>query len=350
MVSKLKDYYKILGIPFGVDDQNKIRDAYKIISAILHPKKYKKGDCVSRNLDINEAYLVLTDPVVKKQYDDYFMAQERSGFDISSSHYFLSCISPKLEQAKAFTDDFFKKYEAFLKRKQKTSWFSGCLVAFLILGALGQGVKGCVEGMREISPPQASNVTRLTSFNVPSDWSTYLIKNSFSLSVPNTLEIRKEDDPYTTMLKNNSFAISTADVVFQQKELSKMTESGYSSYCRILVMYGEDYTDECLHYNETEEFNSETRKIFDELVEQEVAPYTMIGYPTHTWIDINGTKAVQSSYRRNGDIGPVNCKMYVLFNYHEMVKIIIAYREKDKELWANDMNNVIKSFRWSSPQ
>lgn len=346
---RLKDYYSILGIQYGEDNHNTILNAYKSMSAKLHPNKYKKGDCKDRTLEINEAYLILTDPIVKKQYDDYYMAQTK-GFDVSSSYYFLSMLNPKLDQAKTYTEDFFQKYERYKSRKQKTSWFSGCLVAFLILSAIGQGIKGCVQGIQEASPPPAQKISQLSSYSTPPNWSTYNIMNAFSISIPNTMEVRKEDDPYTKLLTNNHIAISNADVVFQQRELSQMTESGYSTYCRVLISYAEDYSDEYLRHDETEEFNSETKKVFDELVEQEVAPYTMIGYPSYKWIDINGTKAVQSSYRRNGDFGPVNCKMYILFNYHEMTKIIIAYRENDSELWSEDMGNVIKTFKWVNPR
>ena len=277
------------------------------------------------------------------------MAQTK-GFDVSSSYYFLSMFTPKIDQAKAYTDEFFRKYEKYKSRKQKTSWFSGCLVAFLILGAIGQGVKGCVQGIKDASPEPATNVTQLASFGTPSNWSTYNIMNAFSISIPNTMEVRKEDDPYTKLLANNNFAISNADAVFQQKELSQMTKAGYSTYCRVLIAYSEDYSEELLRHNETEEFDSETTKIFDDLVNQEVEPYTILGTPMHKWVDINGTKAVQSSYRRQGDYGPVNCKMYILFNYHEMAKIIIAYRENDSELWSEDMGNVIKTFKWNNPR
>lgn len=344
----LKDYYKILGVSYGENDQNVIRNAYKLMSAKLHPEKYKKGDCRDRIIDVNEAYLVLSDQTLKTQYDDYYMAQTK-GFNVTS-FYFLSSLDPKLAQAEAFTDDFFKKYESYKSRKQKTSWFSGCLVAFLILGALGQFVRGCAEGMREENPPSASFVEHIEPYKTPSDWNTYQIKNAFSISIPSSMEVRQEDDPYTQFLSQHTYAVSNSDVVFQQRNLSSMSKEATNTYCRVLVMYASDYSDEYLRHNETEEFDYETRKVFDDLVNQEVAPYTLISGPSHEWIDINGIKAVQSSYRRQGDVGPVNCKMYILFNYHEMVKIIVAYREKDSDKWEKDMQNVIKTFKWNNPQ
>lgn len=38
--------------------------------------------------------------------------------------------------------------------------------------------------------------------------------------------------------------------------------------------------------------------------------------------------------------------MYLLQNYDEIAKMIVSYREQEKDLWLPDMDNVIKTFSW----
>ena len=87
-----------------------------------------------------------------------------------------------------------------------------------------------------------------------------------------------------------------------------------------------------------------------EMVDEEIKPYSYVDTPTWRWIDINGTKAIEGAYRRNGEKGPVKCKFYLLSNYDEMVKMIISYRESDSSLWESDLENVIKTFKWNRPK
>ena len=84
------------------------------------------------------------------------------------------------------------------------------------------------------------------------------------------------------------------------------------------------------------------------MVDEEIKPYTYVDTPTWRWIDINGTKAIEGSYKRNGENGPVKCKIYLLSNYSEMVKIIITFREKDSQQWESDLNHVIQTFKWET--
>jgi len=86
------------------------------------------------------------------------------------------------------------------------------------------------------------------------------------------------------------------------------------------------------------------------MVDEEIKPYTYVDNPIWRWIDIDGTKAIEGTYRRNGDDGPVNCKFYLLSNYGEMAKIVVTFREKDGNRWESDLNNVIRTFKWDAPR
>jgi hypothetical protein len=84
-----------------------------------------------------------------------------------------------------------------------------------------------------------------------------------------------------------------------------------------------------------------------EMVENELEPFKLIGEPLYKWISIEGTKAIEISYRRTGaDKYTTACKIYLLFNGNEMVKIIVSYREQESDIWLPDLTNIIKTFTW----
>lgn len=179
-----------------------------------------------------------------------------------------------------------------------------------------------------------------------STWTHHTLCNAFSISIPPTLEKR---EPWHEFTKTHPQA--NADVVFQQKGLSDMTDEAMSQYCRILVSHYNLSPDdeEVLKYDETEPIDTDMRSILLEMAEAECnPPYDMIGDPTYKWIDINGIKALETKYRRHGfqQDYTTAVAIYLLFNYDEMAKIIVAYREQERDLWQADLDYVIQTFRW----
>uniref|UniRef100_A0A2P2QQ17 J domain-containing protein n=1 Tax=Rhizophora mucronata TaxID=61149 RepID=A0A2P2QQ17_RHIMU len=69
LLSKPKDYYKILEVDYDASDDS-IRSNYIRLALKWHPDKQKEEDsATSRFQEINEAYQVLSDPVRRKEYD-----------------------------------------------------------------------------------------------------------------------------------------------------------------------------------------------------------------------------------------------------------------------------------------
>lgn len=72
--AKKRDYYQILGVEKGADE-NTIRKAYKKLALKWHPDKFNESD-ESKQMaektfrDISDAYSVLSDPKKKQQYDN----------------------------------------------------------------------------------------------------------------------------------------------------------------------------------------------------------------------------------------------------------------------------------------
>lgn len=63
----MKDYYKILGLPYNASAED-IREAYRRAAKKYHPDVVGTGDH-DRFLEIREAYEVLGDPDRRKKYD-----------------------------------------------------------------------------------------------------------------------------------------------------------------------------------------------------------------------------------------------------------------------------------------
>ncbi len=227
-------------------------------------------------------------------------------------------------------------------------------IALLVVGnIIGLSLCSCnspyVKTEKIIDEEEMSSIVQqeyLTVYQVPDTWKQYIIKESFTISVPNTVELRSDLDKYTRQLKSSNFwGYNDNLVVFQQKDLSKGANNNH--YCRILLLHIVGNEGDYLHNNEVQSLDPETKSMFKEMVDAEIGPYSLISEPTYSWIDIDGTKAVEIKYRRSGsDNYTTNCTMYLLFNNSEAVKMIVSYREQEKDLWMPDFANIIRTFRW----
>ena len=164
------------------------------------------------------------------------------------------------------------------------------------------------------------------------------------------MEIRHDYDTYTKWLSNGLGYISNAEAVFQQKDLSSLPFSATDTYARILIKSFSIYPGETYHHDEYPQLSAQDYPDLNEMVETEAYPYSLIENPSWKIINFGGNKAIEGIYRRTGQEGPVSCRLYLLSNYSEMVKIIIAYRNKDSEIWEEDLNKVITTFKWKNPK
>lgn len=65
-----KDYYKILGIQSGANEEE-IKKAYRRMALKFHPDKNKDPNAEEKFKEVAEAYEVLSDPKKKAIYDQY---------------------------------------------------------------------------------------------------------------------------------------------------------------------------------------------------------------------------------------------------------------------------------------
>ncbi|MBD5201181.1 MAG: hypothetical protein HDS85_03935 [Bacteroidales bacterium] len=331
----MKNYYNILGLSSYEDSQDVILAKYKEITARLRSQVLSK-DLKNQLIEVNEAFLVLSDKELKKKYD-YSLSSN------SQDNTLLSSISLKHDRAIQFVSD---KLDNVPKKRKRNKW-PAIICGFFLLSALGTVSRTCTQVYRQ---EKSSHAEIVETFITPSDWSEYKIADAMTISVPNTMELRKDYDDYTQWMSNNIGVLSSTDAVFQQKNLSEMSEDAYQTYARVLIQHYSFSPADVEHHYESPGLTSEDYRNLREMVDEEIKPYTYIYTPTWRWIDINGTKAIEGSYRRNGENGPVKCKFYLLSNYDEMAKIIITFREADGDIWSSDFQNIICTFKWNSPK
>lgn len=331
----MKNYYNILGLSSYEDSQDVVLLRYKEMTAHLRSQVLSK-DVKEQLIEVNEAFLVLSDKELKRKYD----------YSLSSSSQdttLLSGITLKHERAAQFVSE---KLDNAPKKRKKSKW-PAILCGFFLLSALGTVSRTCTQAYRQEKSSQAEIVE---VFTAPSDWSEFNIDGAIKISVPNTLELRKDYDDYTQWMSNNIGVLSSADAVFQQKNLSEMSDDAYQTYARVLIQHYSFSPADVEHHYESPGLTAEDYRNLREMVDEEIKPYTYVDTPTWRWIDINGIKAIEGSYRRNGDNGPVKCKFYLLSNFSEMAKIIITFREKDSRRWESDLNSIIRTFKWENPR
>lgn len=362
--------------------------AYRSMSMKWHPDKNPDKDVTSIMQDINEAYAILKNEKTRERYDkeyDRFFEQFSSkpfeqAANASSCSYEYTYnvqddtlkedIAAARQYAKDLVEEFFKSFKEASQNAASGAWegAKNYIYAGIILAIIGVVVGTCIrnsqnysdysktyedyfESLDSIDVVQEKQDEEQTfpasKFHVPQSWAYYLIAKAFSISVPNTVELRNEYDAYTQRLKGMGVACNSEVVVFQQKGLSSNSPDAYQHYCRIMIQHGVGNAGDFLRFNQIETIDYETQSFLRELVIAELGNFSLLGEPSYKWIDINEAKAIEIKYRRNGnDNNTTCCTMYLLFNYDEMVKMIISYREQEKNLWLPDLNNVIKTFKW----
>lgn len=332
----MDNYYDILGLSSFEDNQDAILLSYKNGTAKLRANVFEKNGVKTQLIRINEAFLVLSDRNLKRQYD-YCLSSNTETKSLKDG------ISAKRQRAEEFINS---KLPDSPKKRKKRIW-PAILCGFFLLSALGTILKTCRQIVAQSSDEPSEKVG---AYHPTANWNHYEIADAFSISVPQTMELRNDDDQYTKLLEDNGLSISNAEAVFQQAGLSGHSKKAYDTYSRILISYYKFAPGDLEHHNETSYIDSESRNNFREITDAEILPWDYIDTPAFHWIDINGTKAIEAKYKRTGDNGPVVCRIYLLPNYDEMVKMVVSYRESDASIWKSDLENVIRTFSWNNPK
>ncbi len=331
----MKNYYDILGLSKFEKDQDVILCAYKDKTQSLSGSLYKVDNVQGQLIDLNEAYLVLSDVQIKTRYD-YILSTSSSD----------TILDKDIEEKRSKAEKFILSKLPSPPKKKRKNLLPAILCALFLFSGLGTIVSTCSRSYFE-SKPYATN---LGTYNPNEDWMCYDFLNSYSISIPPTMELRTEYDEYTRLLNNNLFTVSSDVTVFQPKGLSSLSHEAINRYGRVMTEYYKLSPGEVESHDEVSYITEEDRIAFKELVDAELGYYTYTEYPTFRWVNLGDANAIEATYKRTGERGSVTCRLYLIPNYDEMVKIIVSYRDYEDEMWKLDLSNVIRTFKWKNPK
>ena len=239
------------------------------------------------------------------------------------------------------------------KNKRKSTVWKAVVfvVIFLVAGAIiKEFMKGFFEGFK-----QATEVDEVIPSMVISDtnhWNNYTFFNAFSIHLPITVEKQVKDSPYAKDLANKGTTLQLRDniIIFNQKGLCDLDVEAKEQYCRIIFQYFEEQWEDFPKRDAIAPLDRMDDNI-KEMVTNELGPGSrLMGPINRKWVSINNANAIMVDYRRTGcdfdyDI-PVKCKILLFSDSKRMVKMILAYREKESDMWAKDFEQVVRSFKW----
>lgn len=380
-----KDYYKILGIISDATSEE-IKKAYRSQSMRWHPDRNPGMDTTAKMQDINEAYNILKDPATKARYDAEYAKfnsarykqpstmREEPVYDIKDE-----TLKEDIKEARKAAEDYVREFYASLKNDSKNAargaWegAKGYVVGGIIMTIIALIVKMCISSqsaptIQETTSSTYSNSsqTATSSSNEkvrlktippmekeePKHWKDQTFFNAFKISVPITVERQTKDSPYGRDLANKGMLQLRDDlIIFNQKGLCDLKPGAKDQYCRIMINYMKEVKGDFLQRDETEPFDWEYDQLLEEMVKNEIGSGSrLIGTFSREWVHINNANAILVAYRRTGNnydtSKPVCCKVLLFQDDYRFVKMMISYREEEANLWANDFEQVMRSFEW----
>lgn len=368
-MSMLKDYYRILGVPQTASAEE-IKKAYRALVLKWHPDAHPEVDTTAQIKEINEAYSILSDSDSRTRYDTEYQfyryaypgidktgnAGIRDDYEIQDEK-----LKQDVARAQKAAEEYLRDLLASLK-KDSLSAAKGALgavkpwlLAAIIMSVIGWFILKLLPAMESTRIRGDMKETSLVMVEpphvIPADWETYDEDGVFEILIPPTVELRKDEDAYSSLLRNLNLAQDEGIVIFQQKGLSRQEESARSQYCRIMIQLIQGNRGDFMTTTETEVFDYEWKSAFDEMVKENIGPSAkLIGNYSYRWKNINGANCIQIDYRRTGSNFdssiPVVVRMALFQNDDKMVRMVLSYREKEQELWKEDFEIVLNSFKW----
>lgn len=236
-------------------------------------------------------------------------------------------------------------------KRKSTVWTAVIFVAiFLVCGSIiKEFMNGFFEGFKQVT--EVDEVIPPMEISDPKHWNNYTFFNAFSIYTPITVEKQIKDSPYVKDLSNKGMLqLRDGIIIFNQKGLCDLNAEAKEQYCRIMFQYFEGRCGDFPKRDEIAPLDKMDNYI-GEMVTNELGPGSrLMGSINRKWVSINNANAILVDYRRTGyDFDfttPVKCKILLFSDSKRLVKMILAYREKESDMWAKDFEQVIRSFKW----
>lgn len=193
-------------------------------------------------------------------------------------------------------------------------------------------------------------------------WVTVTMPGLCSYQIPPTLEVQKGlYKLFMDQFKKSALEIdpSVDRVVAQPKGTNDLVPAAMGRYSRIIVETIMGAKGDFSKLDETYsapspaelreldvEFKKEVQLELD-LATSRGSKMTMVSWQPVKVVEVNGVVAIQITYTRSiNDNTPALVHNYLIQNNDVMHSVIISYRESEKELWAEDLDKVISTFKF----
>lgn len=343
---EVKDYYQILGLSYPCEDTNIIKQAYDNCSQIYNPEVYSESDIKENLIEINEAYLILSNKDSKLLYDSYFFGDRND----NPSGRLVEFIFDANRRASSFIVQFLNNYYRNAKKQRLNKYLKYGFLSLMMLLCFGFIIWYSFGTRTEHEEELESQ-----NFTPPTDWVEYNLCAAFSISLPKTFEQRElniyDENTYKVYEKFPDYMgfESDCDEVFQPTGYKKKDKNAMSKYCRIIITHVLSYMPGGTSfdkYNQVVQIDKDTKQLIWDYIKTRTSNYKILSTKEPYWENYGDNKVMIFEWTRSGDSGDVKCKMYFFSNSNELVRIVTAYRESEASIWEQDINNAIKTFTW----
>lgn len=207
-----------------------------------------------------------------------------------------------------------------------------------------------------------AGLVALTSLAVQAqgtNWETVSIPGICTYQIPPTLEIQA--GKYKTISdqfhkKILEITHTPDSVVAQPKGINVFNQKALKRYCRVMVETRRGKAGDNPKLDEPMAVSAadlrEVNESYKSNIYNSAAALKGMKMKILSWLGtkvarVNGVDAILATYTRSvNDAEPVMVRMYTIANNDAVHTITISYRESERQLWANDLNKVVESFKF----
>lgn len=183
------------------------------------------------------------------------------------------------------------------------------------------------------------------------DWKRINLENNGNIDLPPNMEIQGGN--YKKMMETGKaeYGISASKVIFQQKELNKLNQSGLSTYARVFIRTEQgsfgDFQKLKTGKITTADLESLDSSYKNEIQQSAVTSNAKIlEWDTAKKTIVNGMTCMTLGYKRQLEENkPVKVTMYLFQNNDKMHILTFEHTVSDSNIWVPTFGNILKSYR-----
>ena len=225
----------------------------------------------------------------------------------------------------------------FLKTQTKTTKMKTIILIFILIFGLDAW----------------SQQLPIANQNLKQGWTRQFIKDVGFIDVPASMELMSGTYKEFNNQILKQLEIEAPQVIFQQKGLNAYSSETFKHYVRVILetQVGKLGEFEKLDFNTSKITNSELNELNKFFKEKTTSELNSIHQNIVQWYPIkiekiNGMSCLHISYQRRLNDNPiVLVNTYIFQNYDRIQSLTLSYRMNETEIWKDDLDTILKSFR-----